>query len=126
MKSMLKDTKVDKVYHTKGQKSIQVMHFYKGIDACISAKIMLLLYAKTTEVIMSRVCAICNKRPAAGRSIQRRGLAKKKGGVGRKITGISKRFFLPNLQKVRAIINKKVKRVYVCSKCLKAGKVQKV
>ena len=75
---------------------------------------------------MSRVCAICKKGPAAGRSIKRRGLAKKKGGVGRKITGITKRVFLPNLQKVRATINGTVKRIYVCSKCLKAGKVQKI
>ena len=75
---------------------------------------------------MSRVCAICGKKPQAGRSIKRRGMAKKKGGVGRKITGISKRFFMPNLQKVKTIINGKLKRVYVCTKCLKAGKAQKV
>ena len=75
---------------------------------------------------MSRVCAICGKRPAAGRSIKRRGMAKKKGGVGQKITGVSKRFFLPNLQKVKAIVNGKIKRVYVCTRCLKAGKVQKI
>ncbi len=78
------------------------------------------------EETMSRVCAICGKKPSAGRSIKRRGLAKKKGGVGRKITGITKRFFLPNLQKVKTIIKGKVKRIYVCTKCLKAGKVQKV
>ena len=75
---------------------------------------------------MPRVCAICGKKPFAGRSIKRRGLAKKKGGVGRKITGISKRFFLPNLQKVRVIIKGTIKRIYVCCKCLKAGKVQKI
>ncbi len=75
---------------------------------------------------MSRVCAICGKGPSAGRSITRRGMAKKKGGVGRKITGISKRFFLPNLQKVKTIIKGTVKRIYVCTRCLKAGKVQKI
>jgi len=53
-------------------------------------------------------------------------MAKKKGGVGQKITGVSKRFFLPNLQKVKAIVNGKIKRVYVCTRCLKAGKVQKI
>ena len=74
---------------------------------------------------MSRICAICGKGPQAGRTIKRRGLAKKKGGVGRKITGKNKRFFYPNLQKIRVFINKSTKRVYVCSKCLKAGKVQK-
>ena len=55
----------------------------------------------------------------------RRGLAKKKGGVGQRITGISKRRFLPNLKTVRAVINGKTERVKVCTKCLKAGKVRK-
>lgn len=74
---------------------------------------------------MSKICAICGKRPAAGRSIERRGLAKKKGGVGKKITGITIRRFLPNLQTVRAKINGQTKRIRVCTKCLKAGKVIK-
>ncbi|MFH1046524.1 MAG: 50S ribosomal protein L28 [Candidatus Omnitrophota bacterium] len=74
---------------------------------------------------MSRVCVICHKKPSAGRRIKRRGLAKKKGGVGRKITGITKRFFYPNLQKVRVLIHGAYQRVYVCTKCLKAGKVEK-
>jgi large subunit ribosomal protein L28 len=75
---------------------------------------------------MSRVCTICGKKPQAGRSIKRRGKAKKKGGVGQKITGISKRFFLPNLQKVKTIVNGTVKRINVCAKCIKAGKIQKI
>lgn len=75
---------------------------------------------------MSRVCAICGKGPRAGRSIKRRGMAKKKGGVGQKITGISKRFFSPNLQKVKTIIRGTVKRIYACTRCIKAGKLQKV
>lgn len=74
---------------------------------------------------MPRVCAICAKGPSAGRTYKRRGLAKKKGGVGRKITGKTKRFFYPNLQKTRVIINGTVKRIYLCTKCLKKGKVQK-
>lgn len=75
---------------------------------------------------MSKICYICGKKPVAGRTIQRRGLAKKKGGVGRKITGITPRRFLPNLQFVRAFIDGHVKRIRVCTKCLKAGKVIKV
>ena len=74
---------------------------------------------------MSKVCFICGKRPTAGRRITRRGLAKKKGGVGQRITGISRRRFLPNLQRVRAVIRGKVKKVRVCTKCLKAGKITK-
>lgn len=74
---------------------------------------------------MAKVCYICGKRTTAGRTIKRRGLAKKKGGVGQRITGITRRRFLPNLQRVRAIIEGKVQRVRVCTKCLKAGKITK-
>ena len=74
---------------------------------------------------MARVCEICKKGTVAGRSIKRRGKAKKAGGVGRKITGVTKRVFKPNLQRVRAEIGGQVKRIYVCTKCLKAGKVKK-
>ncbi|NQU95141.1 MAG: 50S ribosomal protein L28 [Candidatus Omnitrophica bacterium] len=74
---------------------------------------------------MSKICYICGKKPVAGRTIKRRGLAKKKGGVGQRITGTSKRRFLPNLQRVRALIDGKVKKVRVCTKCLKAGKITK-
>ena len=75
---------------------------------------------------MSRVCAVCGKGPRAGRSIARRGLAKKKGGVGRRITGVSKRRFLPNLQTIKAVINKKVKTIRACARCIKDGKVKRV
>ena len=74
---------------------------------------------------MSKICEVCGKKPVAGRTIVRRGLAKKKGGVGQKITGITARRFLPNLKTVRALVNGTPKRVTVCVKCLKAGKVLK-
>lgn len=74
---------------------------------------------------MAKVCGICGKGPRAGRSIARRGLAKKKGGVGRRITGKSLRVFKPNLQRVRVLINGKVSRLWVCTKCIKADKIQK-
>lgn len=57
--------------------------------------------------------------------IARRGLAKKKGGVGKKITGITKRRFKPNLQYVRALVDGKSKRIRVCTRCISAGKVVK-
>ncbi len=72
---------------------------------------------------MSKICFACGKKPVAGRSIVRRGLAKKKGGVGKKITGITARKFFPNLQSVKILRNGRPKRVRVCAKCLKAGKV---
>ncbi len=74
---------------------------------------------------MSKICEICGKKPAAGRTIKRRGLSRKKGGVGLKITGVNIRRFLPNLKTVRAIVNGTHKRIRVCVKCLKAGKVRK-
>ncbi len=74
---------------------------------------------------MSRVCEICGKGPVAGRTISRRGLAKKKGGVGKRITRVNKRRFLPNLRKVKEFIDGTIKTIKVCAKCLKAGKVRK-
>ena len=75
---------------------------------------------------MSRVCEICGKKPAAGRSIVRKGSPKYKGGIGLHTTGITKRRFLPNLQTVRAADEKgNVKRITVCARCLKSGKVKK-
>jgi len=62
----------------------------------------------------------------SGNSIARRGLAKKKGGVGKKITGITRRRFFPNLQRIRILLpNGAHRRVRVCTGCMKAGKIKK-
>jgi large subunit ribosomal protein L28 len=74
---------------------------------------------------MGRVCQICGKGPAAGRTIKRRGMAKSKGGVGKKTTGISRRRFLPNLQSVRTEIDGKKETLRVCTSCISKGKVKK-
>jgi len=84
-----------------------------------------LIYTKNGAMKMSKICEICGKKPVAGRVIKRRGLAKKKGGVGQKITGVNPRRFLPNLKTVRALVNGATKRVTLCVKCLKAGKIVK-
>ena len=47
---------------------------------------------------MSRVCQITGKKTTTGNKYARRGLAKAKGGVGKKTTGITKRQFKVNLQ----------------------------
>ncbi len=74
-----------------------------------------------------RICEICGKRPITGNSIARRGLAKSKGGVGIKITGIKRRRFFPNLQKIRAKLpSGSIKTIKVCTACIQAGKVTKV
>ncbi len=72
-----------------------------------------------------KICEICGKKPLVGRSIARRGMAKKKGGVGKKVTGITRRRFLPNLQTLRARINGGTRRIKVCTSCIQAGKVTK-
>ncbi len=74
---------------------------------------------------MLKICALCGKGQVAGRSVVRKGLAKKKGGTGKKVTRSTLRTFLPNLQKIRILINNQPKRAYVCTKCIKKGRVQK-
>ncbi len=74
---------------------------------------------------MSRICHFTGKRTVSGRSISRRGKAKKHGGVGKKVTGISKRKFKPNIQKVRAIVDGKVCRIKVSAKAIRMGLVIK-
>lgn len=74
---------------------------------------------------MARVCEICGKGSNTANAITRRGKAKKKGGIGRNITGRARRTQRPNLQKVKAIVDGSPKRIKVCTSCLKAGKVER-
>ena len=74
---------------------------------------------------MSRVCFFTGKRTKSGNSITRRGKAKYLGGVGRKITGINKRKFKPNIQTVRAVIDGSVVRVRASAKAIRMGLVTK-
>jgi large subunit ribosomal protein L28 len=50
---------------------------------------------------MPRTCALTGKKPSFGRSYTKRGIAKKKKGIGLKITGCTNRRFLPNLKTKR-------------------------
>ena len=74
---------------------------------------------------MPRVCYFTGRRTHAGRSYSHRGKAKYLGGVGTKVTGISKRKFKPNIQRVRALINGKVCRIKVSVKAIRMGLVVK-
>lgn len=71
---------------------------------------------------MIKKCVICGKGSLRGRNVSRRGLAKKKGGTGKKTTRTTKRRFFPNLRKMRIVIEGKIKNAYVCTRCIKAGK----
>lgn len=74
---------------------------------------------------MSRVCQFTGKKTSFGRSIARRGKAKYLGGVGKKITGITKRKFKANVQKVRAVVDGRVCRVKASTKAMRMGLVVK-
>lgn len=45
-----------------------------------------------------KVCAITKARPVKGSVVHRRGLAKKKGGIGQHVTKVVPRTFSPNLR----------------------------
>jgi large subunit ribosomal protein L28 len=61
---------------------------------------------------MSKVCTVCGKGPSFGNSRSHSMVA-------------TRRRFEPNLQRVRVLLDGVARRAYVCTRCLKAGKVQK-
>ena len=75
---------------------------------------------------MARVCEICGKRSQMGNSVETRGKAKYLGGVGTKITGITRRQFKPNLQRVKiSTPNGGTRTARVCTQCIRSGAVTK-
>ncbi len=74
---------------------------------------------------MGMQCAVCGKTPVRGNHYARRGKAKYLGGVGRKVTGITKRLFKPNLQRIQIQVNGEVMRRRVCVQCIQSGRVQR-
>ena len=61
---------------------------------------------------MAKVCHVCSRGPAFGHSRSHSMVA-------------TKRRFNPNLQRVRIVVGGTPQRAYVCTRCLKSGKVQK-
>ena len=74
---------------------------------------------------MARICELTGKGPIKGSIIWRSGKAKKSGGIGTHITAITKRRFMPNLQRVKAVVNGEVRYVRVSAKAIKKGLVVK-
>ena len=74
---------------------------------------------------MSRVCPFTGKKTTAGGRYTRRGKAKYLGGVGRKVTSHTKRKFRPNIQRVRAVIDGKVRRINVSTSAIRMGLIVK-
>jgi large subunit ribosomal protein L28 len=61
---------------------------------------------------MSKLCEICGKKPGFGNNVSH-------------ANNTTKRRWYPNLQRVRALVEGKPKRLSVCTSCLRAGKVTK-
>lgn len=72
-----------------------------------------------------RFCVICGKKPVSGMKYKRRGMEKKKGGAGSKVVGKSFRQVLPNLQRIKILLDKTVQRALVCTSCIQANKIIK-
>jgi large subunit ribosomal protein L28 len=62
---------------------------------------------------MARVCQLCGKRPSTGNNVSH-------------ANNKTKRRFNPNLQRVRAQVDGSVRRIRVCTRCIRSGKVTKV
>ena len=74
---------------------------------------------------MGMQCAVCGKKPVVGNQYCYRGKAKYLGGVGVKVTGVSKRVFRPNLQNIQIEVNGSVQRARVCVQCIRGGQVRR-
>ncbi len=75
---------------------------------------------------MARQCEICGKKVQMGNRIETRGKAKYLGGVGTKITGITRRKFVPKLQKVHVTTPQgENKSMRVCVQCIRSGSIRK-
>ncbi|MGE3313664.1 MAG: 50S ribosomal protein L28 [Planctomycetaceae bacterium] len=74
---------------------------------------------------MSRECSCCGKKAVLGNQITQRGKAKYLGGNGRKTTGISRRQFRPNLQRIQVQEGGNVVTRKVCTQCIRSGRIVK-
>lgn len=74
---------------------------------------------------MARKCEYCDKKVTPGNHVSQRGKPKYQGGNGRKTTGIERRAFKPNLQKIRVQEGDRVVTRKVCTRCIRNGVVQK-
>ena len=76
---------------------------------------------------MPRHCEVCGKGHVMGNQVTIRGKAKYLGGVGTKVTGISRRKFKPNLQRLRVTVGHGTSTsMLVCTQCIRSGGVTKL
>ena len=62
---------------------------------------------------MSKICEICGKKPIFGNNVSH-------------ANNTTRRRWNPNLQKVKVNLNGTIKRIRVCTNCIKSGKIVKV
>jgi large subunit ribosomal protein L28 len=74
---------------------------------------------------MPAQCHFTGKKTTFGKTRTYRGQKVKKGGFGLKPTGITRRAFKPNLQKVTAVIDGRAQKVRVSTKAIRSGLVIK-
>ena len=85
----------------------------------------MVLRPSSRSLAMSRVCEITGRRTQVGHAVKRRGLAKRDGGVGRRVTGRSKRTFKPNIHIVRVLTPEgQVLRMKLSTKAIKCGVIR--
>src|SRR6187455_2841582 len=71
---------------------------------------------------MARQCSVCSKGAQIGNHVTTRGKKKYLGGVGTKITGISRRTFKPNLQRIHVWLpNGTTRYVRVATSVIRTG-----
>ncbi len=75
--------------------------------------------------LAKRMALYGDNKPTFGNSIEYRGKAKYLGGNGRKPTGISRRLFKKNLQRIRVLEDGKIVRRRVPVRLIRAGQVEK-
>ncbi|ADG06142.1 50S ribosomal protein L28 [Kyrpidia tusciae] len=61
---------------------------------------------------MAKRCEICGRGPATGHAVSHSHI-------------LTKRRWMPNIHKIRAEVGGSVRRIRVCARCLKAGKVKR-
>jgi len=74
---------------------------------------------------MPRVCHFTGARTTVGKRIRYRGRPKHQGGIGLKVTSISRRTFKPNLQTLKAVVDGKPRRIKISTKAIKQGRLVK-
>ena len=94
--------------------------------ALASVALIGIIAGSLTKEFMAKICELTGKGPRKGSIIWRSGKSKKSGGIGTHVTAITKRRFLPNLQRVKAILpSGEVRYMRVSAAALKKGLVTK-